>query len=353
MATPGISIVVPIYNSEKGLDACIGSILAQSHKDFELILVNDGSTDNSESICRKFAERDPRVVVLNQNNRGVSAARNRGMAEARGAHVMFVDSDDRIEDAMLDIMMRAVQESQADLAICGIRWLSRKGKGLEITDYPLPDKQYDANSLLESMNVEFENQCLFGAYGKIFSLTTIRNHALRFDERMTFMEDVVFVMNYLVYCRRIATVREVLYHYYRGNFASLATRVRPDAIRLRVDAFAAIRETFQVQGYSRKARLNLEYVYIHSLLMGLRDEWLHLRGKGSKWTAGLKAVRRIVHDPSIRETVSAIRRRRMLDWVLLGMIQYRLSHLLFAGIALAVAVNFRGAGRNIAGAASA
>ena len=96
-----VSIVVPVYNVEKYLDRCIKSILNQKYQDMEIILINDGSTDNSLAICEKYREQDSRIIIINKANQGLSAARNDGVAAASGEYIMFIDSDDYIDDSLV------------------------------------------------------------------------------------------------------------------------------------------------------------------------------------------------------------------------------------------------------------
>ena len=116
-----ISVIIPIYNSEKYLSKCISSVLEQTYKDLELILVDDGSTDNSLNICNDFAERDSRIVVVHQKNAGVSAARNNGLKNAKGDFITFVDSDDYVENDWLELLFKAITEKNAEVAVCGIK----------------------------------------------------------------------------------------------------------------------------------------------------------------------------------------------------------------------------------------
>ena len=115
-----VSIIVPIYNVEQYISKCIESILAQTYRDFELILVDDGSTDMCGKICDEYAKQDSRVHVIHQENKGVSAARNAGISLAKGEYIMFVDSDDFITENMLEKMHDCIAESGSDIAICGI-----------------------------------------------------------------------------------------------------------------------------------------------------------------------------------------------------------------------------------------
>ena len=113
-----VSVIVPIYNAEKYLNECISSILSQSYKDFELILIDDGSTDKSQNICNEFAKKDLRITVVHQ---GISAARNNGLKNAKGEFVAFVDSDDYVEKNWLELLVKAITTEEADIAVCGMK----------------------------------------------------------------------------------------------------------------------------------------------------------------------------------------------------------------------------------------
>ncbi|BDF34537.1 galactosyl transferase [Lachnospiraceae bacterium] len=115
-----VSIIVPVYNVEKYLNKCVDSILGQTFEEFELILVNDGSTDGSPSICRDYAGRDERVHYISQENMGPGRARNVGIAAAEGKYILFVDSDDYIAVNMVEILYKNITASDADMATCGL-----------------------------------------------------------------------------------------------------------------------------------------------------------------------------------------------------------------------------------------
>lgn len=116
---PEISIIVPVYKVEKYLSCCIDSILSQTYGDFELILVDDGSPDNSIAICQDYAARDSRIRILRQENQGQSAARNHGLEIARGSYICYVDSDDLVHPQLLEILHRGLTETGAPVSMCG------------------------------------------------------------------------------------------------------------------------------------------------------------------------------------------------------------------------------------------
>ena len=122
---PEISIIVPVYNVEKYLEECIDSIISQSYKDFELLLIDDGSTDNSLSICKKYEMIDRRISVIHQDNQGLSGARNTGLDHYTGSYVTFIDSDDKIHPDYLAALMKNIEENKADIVICGFKKLTK------------------------------------------------------------------------------------------------------------------------------------------------------------------------------------------------------------------------------------
>lgn len=121
MEKPKVSVIVPVYNSEKYLNRCVESLIHQTLQEVEIILVNDGSKDGSGEICRKFAQEDSRIVYIEQKNTGVSAARNRGLDVASGEFVMFCDSDDYYEESAAEKLLKLAQNHRADWVLGAVR----------------------------------------------------------------------------------------------------------------------------------------------------------------------------------------------------------------------------------------
>ena len=147
-----ISVVIPVYNVEKYLRPCVDSVLRQTCPGLEVLLVDDGSTDASGRICEEYAAQDSRVRVLHQENRGLSAARNRGISEAAGEYIMLVDSDDYIEPDMCRILLEALEESGAQAAVCGcveFREDTGEERRMPVTDRR---RQVTAEDMLELLN---------------------------------------------------------------------------------------------------------------------------------------------------------------------------------------------------------
>lgn len=211
MARPQISVIVPVYNSAKWLGRCVDSIMAQTFGDFELLLIDDGSTDGSADFCDSYAARDARISVLHKANGGVSSARNEGIALSRGEYITFVDSDDWLEPDYLQCLHNGI--GNADLAICDFqaegsdeKWQQSIRPGLvqpeDFTDFIMAT--YPACHLT-------------APWIKLFRRSIIERHGLRFDSRLDTMEDTLFVLDYLRYAGTIACSNRKLYHYRRDG----------------------------------------------------------------------------------------------------------------------------------------
>lgn len=116
---PKVSIIVPVYNAEKTLCKCLDSLVGQTYRDIEILLINDGSSDNSQKICEAYANRFPEVLLINQKNSGPATARNTGINRARGKYLSFVDADDHVESNMIEEMISAAEDNHAEMVICG------------------------------------------------------------------------------------------------------------------------------------------------------------------------------------------------------------------------------------------
>lgn len=203
---PAVSIIVPVYNREATIRVCINSILNLSFKDFELIIVDDGSTDNSYSVCEELAQKDSRIRLFKRGNKGVSAARNVGILNAIGEWITFIDSDDIVLPQHLDIIER---EGTKDVELLMVDLTNGYIKnGQPITKISL-QKNFNiiyadcAAKYLFSSYKPFENP-IYTTVVKFFRRGIILNNRIHFDESMSLGEDQVFVCNYLYKARAIA-----------------------------------------------------------------------------------------------------------------------------------------------------
>ncbi|MDY4280001.1 MAG: glycosyltransferase [[Pasteurella] mairii] len=219
-----ISIVVPIYNSEEYLVDCIESLINQTYKNIEIILVNDGSTDNSLTICEKYSQQYDFIKLINKVNSGVSDARNSGILVAKSELIMFVDSDDYVSTRLCETLIENYNDE--DILFCQyIKFKENKGKKDFLSEYENIDN-LDNIHLVSDLNKSlFEKM-----YDRLFFNTPVCKIYKKskinylFDSEVSLGEDLLFNLNYLVSCRTIKFVNKNLYFYRVGNFNSLSTR---------------------------------------------------------------------------------------------------------------------------------
>ena len=200
-----VSIVVPVYNTEKYLPQCIDSILNQSFSDFELLLVDDGSTDDSGAICDAYAEKDNRIRVFHKDNGGVSSARNMGIDESLGDYLVFVDSDDLVKSQYLEHLMCG----DMGLVISGLR-LFEKGHHVKAFKQ---ERYVEITELPEVWNVPNMNYLYCYPCAKRYLNSIIKEKNIRFDEGLFYQEDLCFVLSYMLHIEGIKELPFADYEY--------------------------------------------------------------------------------------------------------------------------------------------
>lgn len=193
-----LSIIIPISNADKYFDKCISSVLNQTYKNIELILVDDGSNDYSLSICQKYQLLDKRVKFYHQDNNGPSSASNVGLEYAIGEYVAFIDADDYISEDMYKELMALIKKENCDLIISPLihEFIGRKNKKV------FPSNLY-YYGLINNSSVDvnkiyplFETSLINGPCGKIYKASTIKEHQLRMPEEIRYAEDLMFNIGY-------------------------------------------------------------------------------------------------------------------------------------------------------------
>ena len=233
-----ISIVVPVYKSEKTLAGCLDSLLAQTYADIEVICVIDGSPDSCGDICDAYAVKDARVKSIKRENGGVSSARNRGIDEATGEYLMFVDSDDTVEPDYCEKMWKAHTETGAELVICGFHhwYVGRDVKKVPSNPGVYKTKNYGAD-FLKLYQEGFLNM----PWNKLFK----KEFAGRFDTSLSLGEDLLFNMNYLEKCSKVAVIPDALINYIqeeKGN--TLSTKKRDNKLEIASKVCAGVQNYY-------------------------------------------------------------------------------------------------------------
>ena len=235
-----ISVIVPVYNVEKYIKKCLDSIIYQTYKNIEIILVDDGSTDNSGIICDVYKERDKRIKVIHKKNNGVSAARNTGIENANGKWISFVDSDDWIDKNYFEILISKIYNNDIDCILCCYNRVVKNN--VEKVKYVTEEKNYTSRQyLINSLNP----QTGFGfCHMKLIKKECIRE--LKFDEELKVGEDALFNIKISQHIKKAIFTEKAIYNY-RINQDSVVKKYDKDYVQKYISAIRKCKEFIDVE----------------------------------------------------------------------------------------------------------
>ena len=212
---------MPVYNGEHYIDYSVRSILKQSLTDFELIIINDGSTDNTKAICEEFAKSDDRIILINQQNQGAHHARNNGLKKARGAYYCFFDSDDYIDQRMLEDLYDIITDYKSDLVVCGFNINTYYTDSEYIVQKYIPYTR--DNKIIDNISskddfrklayLNFYRNMFYPPWNKMYSAKYINDNNIKFP--ITYRDDFPFVMNVIKDISNVTYVRKPYYNFIR------------------------------------------------------------------------------------------------------------------------------------------
>lgn len=308
-----ISVIIPAYNIETYLPRCLESILTQTYRDLEIVLVDDGSTDLTGAICDEYARRDSRIVVIHKENGGVSSARNLGLDRATGEYIAFVDGDDILHRDYFLVLLENAVKHNSDISVCRLEMISTDGE--RRVNCSLETGKIEKVKILEGFFFD-ENikEIMYGPYNKLFrtdvvGTTRFKNYRLG--------EDLLFVFMILDRCTRIYFDEYVGYSYIRRE----GSATKSDFSKARLDyiyAASEIEELCRLK-YPYAYQASLRWLYIHKLValrnlnkyIGLKKECLDFHDECMKF---IKMHKKAVWD------MLPIKRR--VDYYLLNMIPW-------------------------------
>lgn len=214
MVQPMVSVVIPVYNGQSVIEACVQSVLAQDVREMELIVVDDGSTDGTWPLLERLAAADERIRIVHQANAGVSAARNRALEECRGEYIRFVDADDVLPPGSMRTLLEKARETGSDLVIAGYTEVVgpvRNARCLRKCEDTLP-----LNDVLPHMNV-WANSFYYGVlWNKLFRREIIERLQVRFISGLNWGEDFAFVCRYMIGAEKVSFTQALVYDYQRN-----------------------------------------------------------------------------------------------------------------------------------------
>ena len=239
--TPLITVIIPVYQAKQYIAKCVESIQRCRTNNYEIILIDDGSTDGSGYLCNQISSHDTRIITLHQNNQGVSHARNRGIENARGKWIWFVDADDEVVPNALDILTDAIKDSDSDTILSGLINVLQNGN----KQIDCPERKYDIDKeiLLERI-FAFQNGMI------LFSQEIIQRYSLKFSTDIKIGEDLEFQYKYLLLCKKTITLGRPLYIYFRREGSAMLSHESIER-----NAYDSLKATTNILNYATKMKI--------------------------------------------------------------------------------------------------
>lgn len=283
---PKASVIVPVYKVEEYLEKCVQSILAQTERDFELILVDDGSPDRCGALCDSLAQTDPRIRVIHQENQGLGGARNTGIREARGDWLLLVDSDDWIEPKILEKAMEAGLREEADLVMFAFRTVDEQGRELGVFREDMPKER--GITLQEHKEALLTAPC---AWNKLYRRGFFQGTGLAYPPRVWY-EDLRTSPKLMAKAGRMVFLDEVGYNYLQRQ-GSIMNSANLERNREILDAFDDLLPWFRKEGLFEAYRRELEYLAVFHVYL----------------TAGVRVALADRKSPLLRELAAYVEER--------------------------------------------
>lgn len=213
-----LSVIVPVYNAEQTLQDCLSSLQVQNCQDIEIILVNDGSKDGSLELCKKMAENDHRIIVIDSENEGVSAARNKGIKRASGEYIAFVDADDSVEADIYTEMLSVARRNRAPIVFCNYKEVDESGNERAVDQIQFLGKDRADSRLVVSRLISISKEALFGVVWRtLFKKSLITDNNIAFTPDLTMAEDLQFLLKCLKYTDQVGLCSKYLYNFKVSN----------------------------------------------------------------------------------------------------------------------------------------
>ncbi len=301
-----VTVVVPIYNVEKYLDCCLESIVNQTYKNLEIILVDDGSPDSCPKICDEWAKRDSRIRVIHKENQGLGMARNTGIENAHGEYICFFDSDDYVDLSIIEKAYRKAENYDADIVMYGLKDFDDAGNILLTCIPDTPKRLFSGNEVREEFLPDLIDSSLkgscskalqFSAWSCLFSMDLVRKASWRFvSERSIISEDSYSLLKLYPHVGKICVLPESLY-YHRRNNASLSRSFRSDRFEKTKYFVLKAFELTEECGYSAEIKNRVCGLFFNFTIDALK----HIVSSDETLKNKLKFIREIVSDDFLRK----------------------------------------------------
>lgn len=336
MQEPLVSVVLPIYKVEKYLNRCIESVVCQTYKNLEIILVDDGSPDLCPQMCDEWAQKDNRIKVIHKPNGGLGKARNTGIENANGEYIFFFDSDDYVDKTIVEKCVASTYPEQTDVVLFGRynRFEDGTLSEMKVTADKLVFDCDTVRSELLSGLFTYDMGMGVSAWGKMYRLSTINNNGLRFkSEKEIISEDSYFMLEFFSCVTRAVIVPECLYYYCeRGD--SLSHKYNSERYEKNNDFLVKSLDLIKKNGLPDKVAVHLKARYHAFMISALKQIYLSdLTSEERK-----KEIKRVYHDPVLRSTLEygVLRTEKIFTRVFFCLLKFRLCFLCNALLRLRV-----------------
>lgn len=217
-----LSIIIPIYNAEKYISKCMESIIGQTNDEIEIILINDGSIDKTEAICKSYKEKCKNIIYIYQDNQGVSVARNNGIKHARGKYISFIDIDDEVKDNFIETIIKEIDKEDIELFMWGIeyQWIN-KNLIIKMETDKYDTKEYSIDDFATEISRYLNGYYFNFVWNKLYKRDVIIKNDIKFDKRFQRSEDLLFNLEYIKHIDKIKNLRNILYIHKNTNKDSI------------------------------------------------------------------------------------------------------------------------------------
>lgn len=305
-----VSIIIPVYNAMKDLERCIESIINQTLQEIQIIIINDGSTDDSLSICEAYAKKDDRITLINKPNGGISSARNAGIEVAKGAYIGFVDSDDWVELEMFENMYLQVQEAQSEVCMCNYKIdINNKSisEVLDINQDLLQGEEIVQNLLIHMISTSDLNSksgsIMASVWRMIVKKELIDKYKFRFNEKFAIMEDLVFSVELFTKCNVISINRGLYYHYV-NNINSTTSIYKRDFLKLQQQIFDYLMIIFMKEKSFDLIEKKMNIRYVNMFISSITNE---VHKNNHKSVLGkIKTINELCRDKKLKAILEGI-----------------------------------------------
>ncbi len=312
---PYVSIIVPVYNVEKYIHICIDSLINQSLKNIEIILIDDESSDSCGYICDEYKKQDNRIKVIHKKNEGLGMARNSGLKIAQGEYIAFVDSDDFVSCHMYEILYLKCKECNADTCICGYKHYITDKK-IIYEKLPVNNDRYENDEIIDNILINMigsephypkDDFIGMSVWKGIYSAELIKKNNLKFvSERKYISEDIIFQIDYFKYSKCTALISQCLY-YYRNNNKSLTKTYKKDRFEKEKFLYYELEKRLKEENIYERSILRLNRTFIGRVRVCIEQE-AHCN---KKIINRLKRIKKITEDKLVCRIINVYPIRKL------------------------------------------